>query len=190
MTTDDTFRLLVMCTANQCRSPMAQALAGQRLFERGVRAEVRSCGVLAGGAPPTAGARKAMAARGLDLSAHVSCTVEPELLARAQLVLTMERRHLVELAELDPGVIDRAFTLRELDELSMVVGPRRNGQTVDMWVAEAAALRDPSRVLTADTRDDVPDPMGGSRRAYRRTADDLDERITRIVTMIFPTVTY
>lgn len=186
MTDDGAFRLLFMCTANQCRSPMAQAIATHRLQERGVAAVVGSCGVMKGGAPATAGALKAMGTRHLDLAAHRSRTVEPELLHRADLVLTMERRHLVKLAELDPSVIDRSFTLVELDRLSQVLGPRPPGQTVGQWIAGAAALRDPGRVLTADTGDDIADPMGGSSRAYRRTANDLDDRITRIVTTLFP----
>src|ERR1035441_10678536 len=48
--------VLVLCTANQCRSVMAQALLTRRLAAAGAAAAVRSAGMAGeGGAPPPPG---------------------------------------------------------------------------------------------------------------------------------------
>ncbi len=188
MAADDPFRLLLMCTANQCRSPMAQAVAGRLLFMRGVRSEVGSCGTLEGGMPATSGARRVAARGGLDLSGHVSRRVTAEILEPADLVLTMERRHLVAAADVDPAVVPRAFVLKELEELSSIVGPRAPHRSVSDWIAEAAALRAPATVLTLDRRHDVPDPMGRSRREHQRVFDQIERSLSQILSMLFPDV--
>ena len=180
------FRLLFVCTANQCRSPMAATLAARELLVRNVRAEVASRGITAGGAPAAKGAVKAMAARGLDLSGHRSRIVDRDVLMGSDLVITMERRHLVEIAERDLDVLDHAFTVLELTELADLVGPRRASQTVAEWVATVSSSRNPTAVLALGTSDDLPDPMGGSQRAFRRTADQLETSISRILSRLFP----
>jgi protein-tyrosine phosphatase len=179
-------RLLFMCTANQCRSPMAEVIAVRQLAERGVVAQVASCGVLEGGMPAAAGAVRAVAGRDMDLSGHVSRIATPELLGHADLIVTMERHHLVEIARLDMELVGRSFTLRELARAASLVGPRRPDEPAPAWVARAAAARDPAAVLTQGTADDVADPMGRSRRAFRRTAEELEELIADVLWQLFP----
>ncbi|HEY4409793.1 MAG TPA: low molecular weight phosphotyrosine protein phosphatase, partial [Acidimicrobiia bacterium] len=58
-----------MCTANQCRSPMAEALLSRRL----AGADVRSAAAAGrAGIPASAGAVQSMAALGLDIGGHRS----------------------------------------------------------------------------------------------------------------------
>ena len=180
------FRLLLMCTANQCRSPMAEQFAVQHLQERHVDAEVLSCGVLEGGVPASRGSVKALARRGIDLSAHRSRRVNAETLQQADLILTMERRHLRSVAELQFDALDRAFTLRELAHLAAVIGPRPVTLPPSQWIARASSMRLPGTVLTVSTDDDISDPMGGSRRDYRRAADEIDEAVERVLSALFP----
>jgi protein-tyrosine phosphatase len=180
------FHLAFVCTANQCRSPMAATLAARELLRRGIAAEVASGGVLPGGMPASKGAVRTMAERGLDLSSHESHTMDGRLLAWSDLVLTMERRHLIEVAELDLVFLERSFTIRELADLGMLLGPRSADEPPSGWIARAAAARDPARVLSVRSPDDLPDPMGGSRRDSRRAADELEERISTILTNLFP----
>lgn len=73
----------MLCTANQCRSPMAEVLLRDRLAAAGVDAVVRSAGDLPGGAHASPGSVKAMAARGLDLRVHVSQTLTLQLVQSA-----------------------------------------------------------------------------------------------------------
>ena len=90
------FEVAFVCTGNTCRSPMAEAVARDLLAKKGIRGiRVRSAGVMAGnGQPASSGAVWAAAEAGLDLSAHESTYLGPDLLSDLDLVLTMSRSHL------------------------------------------------------------------------------------------------
>lgn len=180
------FRLLCMCTANRCRSPMAEAIATSLLAARDVDAVVVSAGTMEGGSPATGGSISAMARRGIDLSGHRSHEVDAETVAAADLILTMERRHLTTIAQLDVQAVRRAFPLKELAELAPLVGWRPDGITAQEWVRRADALRSPQVVLSASTDSDVADPMGGPRRAYRQTAEEIDGLLRTVLGALFP----
>jgi protein-tyrosine phosphatase len=183
---DGVFRLMFVCTANRCRSPMAQAVATEMLAQRGVDAEVVSCGVMEGGSAASAGAVRAMARRGIDLSTHLSHQMDSHTVDAANLIVTMERRHLASVAELSMSAVERAFTLPELGDLATVVGPRRAEVDVAAWVAQANAMRLPGSVLTMNSDSDIEDPMGGPNRAYRKTADQIDELLQLVLGSLFP----
>jgi protein-tyrosine phosphatase len=97
------FMVLIVCTGNTCRSPMAQVLLQARiaarlgctageLEERGIM--ILSAGVSAGeGGPASPEAVQAMQQRGLDLTHHESRTVNDVLVRFADLVLTMTQGH-------------------------------------------------------------------------------------------------
>jgi protein-tyrosine phosphatase len=165
---------------------MAERIARDWLDRHDVRAQVASCGVMEGGVVATRGAVRALSRRGLDLTDHRSQQVDAETLAAADLVLTMERRHLRSIGDLSLPAIGRAFTLRELAEIAPTVGPRFPDVTVAEWVTRADAMRAPGSVLTMSTEDDVPDPMGGSRRDYRRAAEEIESLLERILSALFP----
>lgn len=87
-------RLLFVCTANICRSPMAEALAGLAAERRGWRVEARSCGVEAReGLPAAPNSVKVVREVGGDLTAHRSQPMSEELVAWADRILCMELRH-------------------------------------------------------------------------------------------------
>ena len=88
--------LIFVCTANVCRSPMAEALFISWLKRNEIPGEWRvgSMGTWAAkGQPATDYARQVMAERGLDLARHRSRIVSEKLLAQADLVLCMTRSH-------------------------------------------------------------------------------------------------
>jgi protein-tyrosine phosphatase len=105
-------RILIVCTGNICRSPMAVALLRQRLADRGHRVEVRSAGV---GAmvhhPADDTTRTLMQAKGLDLSDHRARQVTPELTRWAELILVMESRHRDAIVGMDPTARGKTFLL-------------------------------------------------------------------------------
>jgi len=90
------FRILFVCTGNTCRSPLAEVLARKAIEARGwSQAEVGSAGVAAWpGAPASVGSVRAARTRGLDLTAHQSRPLSPELLEWADLVVAMSASHL------------------------------------------------------------------------------------------------
>jgi len=90
-----TKRILLVCTGNICRSPLAAALLQRALAQRGIDGlEVASAGTGAwDGAPVSEGAYLVGLERGLDLSAHRARLLTRELVEEADLVLTMARHH-------------------------------------------------------------------------------------------------
>ncbi len=94
MTSRGRFRLVLLCTGNTCRSPMAAAVFREELGDDAAQVEVVSAGVSAlDGQPASAGAREAARREGLDLSGHRSRRATAPLLRDADLVLVMEREH-------------------------------------------------------------------------------------------------
>lgn len=109
--------LLFVCSANQCRSPMAEVLFRQLLEEKGQAEEwrVESAGVWAyQGARATQSAQVVMAERGLNLEEHRSQPAEPALLKQFDLIIVMELEHKQVLSEQNPALADRILTLRQL----------------------------------------------------------------------------
>ena len=83
--------IVVLCTANVCRSPMAARLLARRLSELGVTARVWSAGMLGDGDPPLPEVVSVMAGYGIDITAHRSRLAGAADLAHAGLVLAMAR---------------------------------------------------------------------------------------------------
>ena len=108
-----TKRILLVCTGNICRSPLAAALLQRALAQRGIDGlEVASAGTGAwDGAPVSEGAYLVGLERGLDLSAHRARLLTRELVEEADLVLTMARHHRARVDEL--GGEGHVFVLGE-----------------------------------------------------------------------------
>ena len=108
-----TKRILLVCTGNICRSPLAAALLQRALAQRGIDGlEVASAGTGAwDGAPVSEGAYLVGLERGLDLSAHRARLLTRELVEEADLILTMARHHRARVDEL--GGEGHVFVLGE-----------------------------------------------------------------------------
>src|SRR5713226_781570 len=106
-------RILLVCTGNICRSPLAEALLRRTLEERGVAGvSATSAGTGAwDGAPASEGAYLVGLERGLDLSGHRARLLTRELVDAADLVLTMARHHRARVDEL--GGEGHVFVLGE-----------------------------------------------------------------------------
>ncbi len=110
-------RVLFVCSANQLRSPLAEALFKEMIRRRGEGAgwPVGSAGVWAlEGSPAALTAMRAASARGLNLSAHVARPVTQRLLEQNDLVLVMEREHLEAIQEKFPAMTGRVHLLSSM----------------------------------------------------------------------------
>jgi protein-tyrosine phosphatase len=178
-------RILLICTGNICRSPMALGFLADRsgrLLDGALN--VRSAGTWARpGSPPTPEAEASVAERGIDISDHRSTSVSPDLIGWADLIITMTAEHRDEVLDMKPDAADRTFTLKELVALLGALPPPEVERSRDALLArvdEASALRASGRAPTpAD--EDVVDPIGMSDETYRAVAWELEELTDALV---------
>lgn len=178
--------ILLLCTANVCRSVMAQAMLSARLTAHARDVPVTSAGLLDGGRPPPAEVVFVMAARGIDVAGHRSRRVTADDLAAADLVLGLAREHARHAAVLLPECWPRTFTLRELLRRGLAAGARAPGEPLGDWLARAAGDRSRRELLGNSPADDVPDPYGGPLARYQATASLLDTLIRELVALCRP----
>lgn len=101
-------KVLMICTGNTCRSPLAQVL----LQKQHPDWEVRSAGVMAEvGSPAAAHSRELARQIGMDLESHRAQSVTPELVNWADEILCMTGAHLHLLTRSFPEATAKARTL-------------------------------------------------------------------------------
>lgn len=110
-------KILIVCTGNLCRSPMAMALLQTRLARDEARQDwvVESAGTWGGeGRPASAHAVAEMAERGIDLSSHLARPVTLEIVAEANLVLVMTQNHAEAVKMAFPDQAHKVYLLSEM----------------------------------------------------------------------------
>lgn len=110
-------QILLVCTGNICRTPMAVALLRQALAGAGLGQEVAVDSAGTGavvGAPASAGSARAMAGRGLDLSAHRGKQLDARLVDEADLILVMEEGHRRSIFYSWPRALSKTYLLSEM----------------------------------------------------------------------------
>jgi protein-tyrosine phosphatase len=182
--------VLVLCTANICRSPMAAALFAARIEGCVDPVEVSSAGILAGArsmdrAVPDE-VLEVMAPYGIDLRSHRSQVLAQPMLEHADLVIGMSRRHVQEAVLIDPPSWPQSFTLKELVRRGGMHGPRRPDQGVRSWIDAVHGDRTRESLAHRSSADDVEDPYGGSLSDYRTTAEELVELTAQLAVLLWP----
>jgi protein-tyrosine phosphatase len=179
--------LLVVCTANQCRSPLTAAAFRALATQRDLPITVDSAGIGAVvGMPATAPTVEAARKLGLDLTTHTSVPADAARAAAADLVIGLERRHVQEVVLLVPGSFHHAFTLRELARRGGEVGPRTPGESVAQWIARVHKGRRPTDMLGTSKDDDIVDPTGSRAADHLTTAEEIQGLATEVVALLYP----
>ncbi|HSH05328.1 MAG TPA: hypothetical protein VLL52_22625 [Anaerolineae bacterium] len=123
--------ILVVCTANICRSPVGEGFIRQRLAKTGlVDWDVLSAGTWAAHVRPAAQYSQEVMADiyGIDISGHQAKMVTAELIEEADLVLCMARNHVEGLSLEFREHTEKIFRLSEMiGELFDIADPY--GQT-------------------------------------------------------------
>ncbi|TSD58758.1 low molecular weight phosphatase family protein [Aeromicrobium piscarium] len=165
-----TFRVLTVCTANVCRSPLAEALLRHRLDPG--RFVVESAGVRAlDGGRTDANVVQRLTRLGIATADLVPRQLTPEIVRQADLILTATRDHRGQVLEVFPGALRRTFTVLEFAALVS----RAEGADPVALVRSAAMLRSegPPEV-------DIDDPIGRSDAFHDAVAAQIEDAVTAI----------
>jgi protein-tyrosine phosphatase len=166
-------RVLLVCTANICRSPAAARLLAGRLgpsidfTSRGTRSvpgagmcEVSANWVLMNGGDAAAG--------------HTSRQLELADIKASTLILTATQRHRTKVIEIRPSAQVRTFTLAQAARIAQWRGPAAaSGMPLEadlpdrlLWlVEELDAYRGTAPQPVPESADDLPDPHQGAPHA-------------------------
>jgi protein-tyrosine phosphatase len=102
--------VLVVCTGNICRSPLAEALLTRELADSGI--QIQSAGIAAlVGRPADLLAQEVAVERGLDLSGHLARQLTRNMLSLADIILVLDEHHERWIAQRFPEYRGRIFRL-------------------------------------------------------------------------------
>jgi len=109
--------ILFVCSANMCRSPMAEALFRNLLQQRVMDGDwdIASAGVWAyDGSRASEGAIKALRLKGIDLSGHRARGISLAMMHDSDLILVMESNHKEALQAAFPKHSKKVYLLSEM----------------------------------------------------------------------------
>jgi len=148
---NQTRRILFVCTANVCRSPMAEAIFNALAEERGLLWRAESAGVAAlVDEDITPNARAALDEVGIYANEHRARQVGEAMLGEADLVLGMSPRHVATLRRRFGDLSERVYAL-------------------------------PQYALGAPPEEGIPDPYGQTMTAFRASVRQLLEYTEALV---------
>jgi protein-tyrosine phosphatase len=180
--------ILVVCSGNICRSPIAEGLLRRALERRAGKDApgVSSAGTIAvDGGLATAASIVAAGELGIDIGGHRARRLSAPL-AAADLIVCMAAEHRDAIAALAPSAADRTFTLKELVRLleRAPLAVDAPSPSLAARIAEAARLR-ATGGSPNPFDEDVVDPLGMSADTYRAVAWELDRWIDRLVVALY-----
>jgi protein-tyrosine phosphatase len=173
--------MLVVCTGNVCRSPIIQGLLLDAFADFLPNVDVASAGTAAMvGASMEPYAAEQLALRRASLPGFRARLLTERDVLEADLVLAATRSHRAAVAVIEPRAAERVFTLGEASRLAAAqtmlsepVGPAELARALH-------AARGPVDRRTV-TREDLPDPYGGSRGDFAACAGEVERLLAPLL---------
>jgi protein-tyrosine-phosphatase len=179
-------RVLVLCTANRARSPVMAGLLRREAELRGLAGvvDIDSAGLRAEpGEPLLPSVQRVVKSLPLDLNGHRARPLALDSAERPSLVLTMTEAQRHAVLRLQPRLLDRTFTVREV--LRLLESPQWN----ERWEAtpEVVSHLHHLRPLVpgAGTPEDVADPATGGRRLAASVVGELRRYAPRLASALW-----
>lgn len=176
-------RVLFVCTANVCRSPLATGLLRHRLRDRGLggRIQVRSAGtsVAQRGRPPDPRVKQLAAEVGFPLGRIRSRPLTPQMIQRSDYVLVMEYEHLESVRRLGAGLPGVG------DDLEGGVSQSPTGQSTacSEKVQLLGRFLVPPGTSSGEVAE-IPDPYFGPQEGFQIVYEQIDEALTGVISCL------
>lgn len=181
MSAEPVVRILFVCTANVCRSPLAEGLMTKH-------AKRLASPIVASSASVDSVARivhpivvKLLAEQGIEPSHTESQPLDRSLVDGADLVLTMTAEHALAVAGRHREATHRVFMLDHFAHVAPYPDP---GSDIAGWLA--ALYQQPRLYGVNHDAHDIEDPIGGDETTFRRIATQIDALTARVADLLAP----
>jgi protein-tyrosine phosphatase len=185
------FRVLVVCTANQYRSPLAEHLLREAVRDLDPTWELSSAGVRAiDGQPLDPLVAGFLHDHAIATDGWTSRRLTPEIVRRADLILTAEESHRRAVVTLEPAALRRTFLLLQFARLAQALNlERAAGNTarpgdVDL-IDQILRVRAHLQPVIGDA-DALKDPAGKPSRLLKRCGRQIEKAVASIRTAVLP----
>lgn len=167
--------MLIVCTGNICRSPIAERLLQSGLDDLSPGTfRVQSAGTHAViGAPIDARAASAIVRHGGSVSQFSARQVTAAQVQENDLLLALSREHRGAIVGFHPAAVNRTFTILEFARCLQALSISNTEDSRNRWreaIPTAARLRGP---LSDPLHDDIADPYRKDDAAYEDTISNL-----------------
>lgn len=128
-----------------------------------------------------------LAVRGIDVSAHRSRLINDPSVSDADLIITAEHQHVLDIAGRATEVFSKTYTLPEFVGRAEPVGPRR-GRSFETWLADVGADR-PTALEYLDAIDsgaipEIADPTGHATKVWTSALAQIEDLTQRLALLL------